>query len=227
MRSARRSRSPTKQTIPSAERKPSKRILPSCEQRATTLLKQYHDALRKLAHSDALNSGDTSRVFHAISEACCSLLRVKRASIWLLTKERAAIELIDVCTSGRHHSGPTFMLQFSHCPAYLRSLTRTHGTIAVRDVSQDPRFKELAPVYLSRFHVEALLSAPIRQNGTLVGALCAESIDAPRRWSRHEEHLVSLLATMASLALEAAERREVEQALRVAKEAAEVANRAK
>lgn len=72
-----------------------------------------------------------------------------------------------------------------------------------------------------------MLSAPIRQNGRLVGALCAESVDTPRRWSRHEEHLVSLLATMTSLALEAAERREVEQALRVAKEAAEVANRAK
>ncbi|MGZ9204782.1 MAG: response regulator, partial [Nitrospira sp.] len=75
--------------------------------------------------------------------------------------------------------------------------------------------------------VEAMLSAPIRQNGKLVGALCAESIGTPRRWTRHEEDLISLLATMTSLALEAAERREVEQALRVAKEAAEVANRAK
>ncbi|MBH0201834.1 MAG: response regulator [Nitrospira sp.] len=196
-------------------------------QRATALLKQYHDALRKLAHSDALNSGDSSRVFRAISEVCCNLLHVKRASIWLFTKERAALELIDVCTSGRHHSAPTFILQFSHWPAHLRSLIRTHHTIAIHDVSRNPRFKELAPLYLSRFHVEAMLSAPIRHNGKLVGALCAESIDAPRRWSRHEEHLVGLLATMTSLALEATERRDVEQALRVAKEAAEVANRAK
>jgi signal transduction histidine kinase/CheY-like chemotaxis protein len=174
-----------------------------------------------------LNSGNISRVFRAISEACCSLLQVKRASIWLLTKERAAIELIDVCTSGRQHSNPPFVFQSSHWSAYLRSLIRKHRAIAVHHVSRDPRFKELAPSYVSRFHVEAMLSAPIRQNGRLVGALCAESVGAPRRWSRHEEHLVSLLATMASLALEAAERREVEQALRVAKETAEVANRAK
>lgn len=227
MNSAQRPPSTIKRTSSSRERKPSTRIPPSRERRATTLVKQYHDALRKLAQSDALNSGDSSRVFHAISEACCRLLHVKRASVWLLTKERAAIELIDVCASGRHHSGPTLPLQFSHCPAYLRSLARSHRAIAVRDVSHDPRFKKPAPVYLSRFRVEAMLSAPIRHNGKLVGALCAESIGAPRRWSRHEEHLVTLLSTMASLALKAAERREVEQALRVAKEAAEVANRAK
>jgi len=155
------------------------------------------------------------------------MLHVKRASLWLLTKERAAIELIDACTSGRHHSNPSFVFQLSDWPAHLRSLTRTHRTIAVHDVSRNPRFKELAPWYLSCFRINAMLSAPIRQNGKLVGALCAESVGAPRRWTRHEEDLISLLATMISLALEAAERREVEQALRVAKEAAEVANRAK
>ncbi|MGZ8366066.1 MAG: response regulator [Nitrospira sp.] len=226
MRSVQHSRSRTRRTT-SPERKPSERTLPLFEQRATTRLKQYQDTLRKLAQSKALNSGDISRVFCAISEACCSMLHVKRASLWLFTKERAAIELIDACTSGRHHSSPSFVFQLSDWPAHLRSLTRTHRTIAVHDISRNPRFKELAPWYLSSFRISAMLSAPIRQNGKLVGVLCAESIGTPRRWTRHEEDLISLLATMTSLALEAAERREVEHALRVAKEAAEVANRAK
>ncbi|MBX3332190.1 MAG: response regulator [Nitrospira sp.] len=191
------------------------------------MLKQYQDTLCKLAQSEALNSGNITRVFRAISEACCSLLQVKRASIWLLSTEQAAIELIDVCTSRRHHSSPTFMFQPSQWRAYLRSLPRKHRAIAVHHAFGNPRFKALAPSYASRFHVEAMLSAPIRRNGRLVGALCAESVGASRRWSRHEEHLISLLATMATLALETAERREVEHALRVAKEAAEVANRAK
>src|SRR6185437_10144071 len=225
--SSRPSRSAIRRTSTSLKRKPSKRTALSFEPSATTLLKQYHDTFRKLAQSEALNSGDISRVFHAISEACCSLLQVKRASIWLLTKERAAIELIDVCTSGRQHSNPAFVFQSSHWPAYLPSLTRKRRPIAVHHAFRDSRFKELAPSYISRFHVEAMLSAPISQNGRLVGALCAESVGVPRRWSRHEEHLAGLLATIATLALEAAERREVEQALRVAKEAAEVANRAK
>lgn len=227
MSSSRRSRSATRRTTTSRKQWPSDRTLPSVEQSATALLKQYQGALRKLAHSEALTSGDIVCVFRAISEACCNLLQVKRASIWLVTKERAAIELVDVCVSGRQHSSPTFVFQSSRWPAYLRSLTRNHRAISVRHVSKDPEFKELAPSYVSRFHIEAMLSATIRQNRRLMGVLCAESVGAPRRWSRHEKHLASLLATMASLALEAAEQREVEQALRVAKDAAEVANRAK
>ena len=155
------------------------------------------------------------------------MLQVKRASIWLLSKERVAIELIDVCTSGRQHSNAPFVCRSSQWPAYLRSLTRQHRPIAVHRAFRDPRFEGPTSSYASRFHVEAVLSAPIRQNGTFVGALCAESVGIPRRWTRPERHLASLLATMASMALETAERREVEQALRVAKEAAEVANRAK
>lgn len=217
----------TRQVSASHKRKLSERTRLSFEQRATTLFKQYQDSLRKLTQPKALNGGNMTHVARAISEACCSLLQVNRASIWLFTKERSTIELIDVCTSRRRHSNPTFVFQSSRWRAYLRSLTDKSRAIAVQHAFRNSRFMELAPSYLSRFHIEAMLSAPIRQQGRLVGALCAESVGAPRRWSRFEQHLVSLLATTAALALEAAERREAEQALRVAKEAAEVANRAK
>jgi two-component system, sensor histidine kinase and response regulator len=209
------------------KRKRSEQRILSFEQNATTLLKQYRDTLGKLVHGAALNCGNISRVFCAVSEVCCSLLQVKRASVWMITKDRSAIELIDVCTSGRHHSVPPFALQSMNWLAYWRSLPRRHRAIAVSLTFRDPRLKKLASSYVSRFHIQGMLSAPIKQNGRFVGALCAESVGTPRRWSRHEEHLISLLATMAALALEAAERRQVEQDLRVAKEAAEVASRAK
>ena len=54
-----------------------------------------------------------------------------------------------------------------------------------------------------------------------------EHVGARRRWTPYEMYLTSSLATMATLALEAAERWEVEQALRIAKDAAEVASQAK
>ncbi len=225
--SSRPVRTATRRTS-SLKPKLSERTLRSVEQKnATTLLRQYQDTLRKLAQSEVLSGGNISRVFPAISEACCSLLQVKRASIWLLTQEGTAIELTDVCTSRRQHSNPLFTFPPSHLRAYLRSLPHKHRSIAVHHVFKDSRFEKLAPSYMSRFHVKAMLSAPIKRNGRFVGALCAESVGASRRWSRHEEHLLSLLASMATLALEAAERRGVEQALRLAKEAAEVANRAK
>ncbi|OQW33520.1 MAG: hybrid sensor histidine kinase/response regulator [Nitrospira sp. SG-bin1] len=168
-----------------------------------------------------------SRIFAALSEACCSLLQVKRASIWLLTKERDSVKLIDSCTAGRHRSSPSFVFSSSQWSVFLPSSANKYRAVRVGHVSQDPRLKGLAHSYLSRFHIEAVLSMPILQNGQFVGTLCAESVGQPRRWSRHDEHLINLLTTMAALTLDAAERREVEQALRVAKDAAEVANRAK
>ncbi|UVT14419.1 MAG: response regulator [Nitrospira sp.] len=220
--------------IPAAGRTTTSRVPPRSKQtrsslkpNSAALLEQYQETLHKLAQSEAMNSGSLSQAFQAISKACCSLLRVKRASTWLLSKERDSIRLVDLCESGREHSNPDFVFQSKLCPAYLRSLTRERRAIASHHAAQDPRTQELAPSYLAPFNIEAMLSAPIRQKGQLVGVLCAESVGIPRQWSRHEEHLAGLLATMATLALEAAERREVEQALRVAKEAAEVASRAK
>lgn len=188
---------------------------------------RHQETLRKLAQSDALSSGNIPRAFQAITEACCRLLRVRRASAWLFIPDRTAITLIDLYTSGRQHSNPIVSLQSAQHQTYLRALAHEERAIAAHHAAQDPRTKGFVHSYLSTHHIGAVLSAPIRQKGQLAGVLCAESIGRPRQWTRQEEQLGSLLATMATFALETAERHEVEQALRIAKEAAEVANRAK
>ncbi|MBK9305965.1 MAG: response regulator [Nitrospira sp.] len=193
----------------------------------TTFLDQYQDTLRKLAQSKALNSGDLSHAFRAISKATCALLQVERSSAWLLSKERDAITLVDLYEPSRRRSRPDLAIPSTHCRHYLRALAREPRAVAAARPLHDPRTRDLARTYLSLFDIQSLLSAPIRQKGRLVGVLCAESIKTPRQWTRQEEHLVELLATLATLALEASDRRQIEQALRVAKEAAEVASRAK
>lgn len=194
---------------------------------ATALLEESQETLRKLAQDEALTGGNLSRSFQAITEACCRLLRVDRAGVWLFTEHRNAISLIDLFESGLHrHSAGTTLLS-AHYPAYFRSLIDEERAIVVHDAAQDHRTKEFSQTYLTPFNIGAMLDAPIRQKGLVVGVLCAEHIGAPRRWNIQEEQVASSLATMATLAIDAAERREGEQALRDAKEAAEVANRAK
>jgi len=200
---------------------------PSVAPAATAFLEQYQETLHKLAQSEALNSGDLSRAFRAISKASCALLRVERSSAWLLSKERDTIALVDLYETRRRGSRSNLVLPSANCRHYIRSLSRERHAVAVSHALCDPRTQELTGTYFFRFDIQAILSAPIRQKGKLVGALCAESIGAPRQWTRQEVHVVGLLATMATRALEASDRREVEQALRVAKEAAEVASRAK
>ncbi|MBH0194247.1 MAG: response regulator [Nitrospira sp.] len=193
----------------------------------TALLEESQEVLRKLAQDEALTGGNLSRSFQAITKACCKLLSVERAGIWLLTDHRNTISLIDLFESRLHRHSAGATLLSTHYPTYFRSLIDEERAIVVHDAAQDPRTKEFTQGYLIPFNIGAMLDAPIRQKGIVVGVLCAEHVGGPRRWNIQEEQAVSALATMATLAIDAAEWREGEQALRDAKEAAEVANRAK
>ncbi len=214
---------------PAVQRKPSRstRSKSALGQNPALLLERYQETLHTLAQSEALNSGNLPHAFQTITEACCHLLQVERASIWLFTKDQTSITLIDLFESSSHRHSAEMILKSAQYPTYFRSLVNEERAIAAHDAHKDPRTREFARTYLSPLNIGAMLDAPIRQKGQVVGVLCTEQIGGPRRWTIYEEQLTSSLATMATLAMEAAERREVEQALRIAKDAAEVASRAK
>ncbi|MBS0151769.1 MAG: response regulator [Nitrospira sp.] len=191
------------------------------------MLKQYQDTFQQLAQSEALSSGDLLQAFRAITHTCSKLLRVKRTSTWLLSEDQSELIFLDLSDPKQRQANPRLILKYTDCPLYLRSLRRERRAIAIELASQDPRTRDLAQVYFARFKIHSTLSAPIRRKGKLVGILCAESVGKPRQWSQQDVYLCCMLATLATLALEATERHHAEQVLRVAKEVAEVANRAK
>ncbi|BCA56373.1 Histidine kinase [Nitrospira sp. KM1] len=191
------------------------------------LMERYQETLRSLAQSEALNSGDLLQAFQVITEACRNLLQVDRASIWLFAEDRMSIGLADLYdhASQQHSAGLT--LKSTDYPFYFQTLAREERAIAAHDAHRDPRTREFIKNYLTPLNIGAMLDAPIRQKGLVAGVLCLEHTGGPRRWTVYEEQVASSLATMTTLALVAAERREAEAALRLAKEAAEVASRAK
>lgn len=190
-------------------------------------MEQSQETLWKLAQSEALTSGLLLPAFQAITEASCKLLRVDRASAWLLNEDHSALTLTDVFESTRQCHSAGMTLRSTEYPGYFRSLLSEERAIAAHDATKDSRTKEFLHTYLTPLNIGAMLDAPIRQKGNIVGVLCLEHVGGPRQWTIYEEQVASSLATMATLALGAAERLEGEQALRQAKDAAEVANRAK
>lgn len=193
----------------------------------TLLLSRYQKTLRKLAQSESLNSGELDQALPAITEACSQLLQAERTSIWLFDEQRTAITLMDLFEAAERRHSAGAMLLASDYPAYFQALVMEEWAISAHDAHRDPRTSEFATDYLIPLNIGAMLDAPIRQKGRVVGVLCTEHIGWPRQWTAYEEQFTSSLATMVTLALEAAERRQTETALRLAKEAAEVASRAK
>lgn len=190
-------------------------------------LESYQQAIVKLISDPTLHDGHLETAFRAITETASWFMRVRRASIWLYDDERQSIRLHDLYERqrGLHTSG--LVLKVADYPAYFRALEVEELALDATDAKQDPRTREFADSYLTQLGIGAMLDAPIRVNGRVVGVLCHEHVGGPRNWSPEEISFANSLASIATMALQEWDRQRTEQALREAKDTAEVANRAK
>ncbi|HEY6973293.1 MAG TPA: response regulator, partial [Nitrospiraceae bacterium] len=197
------------------------------EKRRFSLLQEHQIGLLKLAQSEAIISGNLQEAFQAITEVASRVLAVERASIWLFQEDRSAIHLADLyeTANGRHSAGS--VLHGYQFPSYFQALEQEDYVIAAHDAHCDPRTREFSSAYLTPFGIGAMLDAPIRHKGKVVGVLCHEYLGMSRTWTADELTIAVSFATMTTLAMEAMERGQAERAVRQAKEKAETANRAK
>ena len=102
-----------------------------------------------------------------------------RVGIWLYDTARTRIECADLFERkhGRHTSD--LSLDASQFPVYFQSLEEER-IIAAHDARSDPRTAEFTDSYLRPLGVGAMLDAPIRVAGRMVGVTSHESIGPPR-----------------------------------------------
>ncbi|HJT21967.1 MAG TPA: response regulator [Nitrospira sp.] len=201
--------------------------LKQVERRRTIFLEQQQLALCELTKHEATYTGNLDRAVRLLTETGGRVLDVERSSVWLLSEDGSSLALVDLYerSPNRHQSGMT--LAARDYPAYFKAIAHEEQAIAAHDAQKDPRTREFTEAYLIPFGIGSMLDAPIRRRGRTIGVLCHEHIGGPRTWTTEEIYFSSSLATFMTLILEAHQRREAEQALVVAKESAEVANRAK
>ena len=197
------------------------------ERERARVLEQQQIALCELAKHDAINTGNFEEALRMITETGSRVLGVERASIWMFNEQGTELELFDLYerTPNRHITGYTLAAQ--DYPAYFQAIVDEEHAMAAHDAHTDARTRDFSRSYLTPLGIGAMLDAPVRRKGHVVGVLCHEHIGGPRSWTTEEVYFSSSLATFMTLALEARQRREAEQALVLAKEAAEVASRAK
>ncbi len=189
-------------------------------------LRKQIEALAKLASQKSIHLGDLDVAARDITETAAEILAVSRTSFWLHSSDRSVVECIDcyISESGIHTAEVT--LRPADAPSYFAALDHDR-CIAAFDALNDPRTSELRESYLARHRIGALLDAPVRLAGQVVGVLRCEQIGCGRRWTLEEQNFVGSIADLASLALEACDRKQAREDLEEAKVAAETANRAK
>lgn len=196
-------------------------------------LSQHHRALAELANHRAISEGKLEKAFKFITEKAANALEVERVSVWLFNgdaydrlRQRTKLQCISLYERSNQRHSADVERNLEDYPIYFKSLTSAR-TIAVTDTRTDPRVQELWDELLEQKNIVSLINTSIWVGGEVVGTVLYEQIDIPRIWELSEQSFVSSIAEIVTLTLEVCDRKRAESALREAKEAAEVANRAK
>ena len=183
------------------------------EQARIERLECQREALLELVKDPHFHSGDLVRAFPAITERAARMLAVTRASIWLFDESRSVLVLSDLYDgmSTQHTEGTRLVM--SRYPSYCTALVRESYALAVHDAVTNPDTCELAESYLVPLGIGAMLIAPVRKDGWVVGILCFEHVGGVRHWTDEEQIYTGSLATKVTLALGADERRRFHEGL--------------
>jgi len=169
--------------------------------------------LLELAKKIGESWGDLDRGLRHITETASRALGVERASIWLFDPTRTSLCCSDLYERSRDAHSSGMRACVTDYPDYFRALLEAR-TLATDDVRSDPHSQELQGTCAAQAGIRAMLDAPLRHQGTVVGVLSNEQVGAPHTWSDTDRSIAGSLADFAVLALEAHERRLAEEALR-------------
>ncbi len=161
------------------------------------------EILRQLALRPASAGGSAEDLFRHASETAASALGVARVGVWLFQQDPPGLVCRDLFLreQGRHESGAVVLE--ADFPDYFRA-AREERAIAASDARRDPRTRGLSASYLTPLGIGAMLDAPIRSRGRLVGVVCHEHVGGPRCWSADDIAFAASVAEICGVAIESA-----------------------
>ncbi len=173
------------------------------------MIRRRERLLLALSQSSIIDDGDASAAAEAICAAAAEGLAVDRASLWELDADARSMRCVHLydAREGGHRRTPALRLAASDFPRYFEALQRER-TITADDAPRHPDASEFAHGYLDVLGIGAMLDAPVRQHGRLVGILCAEHRGGPRHWRQSEVLFAASLCDLQGRALTAAERKD-------------------
>ncbi|MBD2533865.1 GAF domain-containing protein [Nostoc flagelliforme FACHB-838] len=196
-------------------------------------LQQHHQVLVELANHKAISEGSLETAFKVITEKAANALEVERVSVWLFDsdaygelRQRTKLQCINLYERSNQIHSAGLERNLADYLIYFKTLAAS-STIIVTDTRTDLRVQELWDELLKPKNIVSLIDSSIWVGGKVVGTVLYEQIDTPRTWKLSEQNFVSSIAEFVTLTLEICDRKRTESALREAKEAVEVANRAK
>lgn len=150
-----------------------------------------------------------------ICEIAADALRVERVNVWHYDRGAQRLRCIhDFSARERAHAGGDTLESLSlEGDDYVAGFEDVRA-IDAADVRLHPStassLSELR-TYLERHGIQALLDAPVRVEGEMIGVICHESTDGPRLWSHDEITFAGSMGDFVAMAYEIVRRRRAEK----------------
>ena len=183
-------------------------VTPSDGQRFTRALMTL---TREIWHPDC--SFDSALAL--ICESAADALRVDRVNVWHYDRGAQRLRCIHAFSAReRAHAGDDTLESLSlEGDDYVAGFEDVRA-IDAADVRLHPStassLSELR-TYLERHGIQALLDAPVRVEGEMLGVICHESTSGPRNWSHDEVTFAGSMGDFVAMAFEIVRRRRAEK----------------
>lgn len=176
-------------------------------------LRDQQTKLFELAKSRKISKETLEDSLQSVCETISHLLDCERIGIWLFNEEHTLLTAQNIYDRRNSSHTASDILNSQDFPTYFQSVKEARA-LAVHDVSQDIRVKELYPEYFESVGgIKSMLDAPILLSSGIGGVLCCESL-TKRVWSELDQSLVGTLADMVAFLFERVLRLEVEDQVR-------------
>ena len=169
-------------------------------------------ALAALAESRSLATADRERFLQEMTRCLSEVLSVRRVGVWCFDADGARLQCELERDGGHVHSGA--VKSADELPRYFAA-ARSGRPLLVDDVR---RAADLGRGPWCGDDVAAVLEAPVRLHGELVGRVCCHHVGGPRSWTPEEEQFVRSACDLFALLLEAEGRASAESSLRESEE---------
>ncbi len=189
-------------------------------------LRHQQSATLALVQDRTVFEGTLPVTAKQLTTVAAHTLLVDRVSVWIYEHQTQSLYCLDSFdrAANQHSFGPKLIR--AQYPNYMAALDRRQ-LITAPQTSHHPAFSELLAGVPAPQQIGARLDAPFHTQGALTGVVSIEHIGSSRDWAWDEQQFAQALANFMALVFEAARRRESEEALAIAKLAAEDATKSK
>ena len=148
-------------------------------------IQRQNATLVRLATDPDLAAGNLDAALRTIAEEAGRTLGVDRVNICRISGDRSELCCDEAFqrSPARHMAGPT--LPVDKLQRFFASL-ETDRVLAASDVMSDPRTAELVETCWEPGGIGAILAAPIRLRGKMIGLVCHDHVGPPREWAPDE-----------------------------------------